>query len=449
MTRRLLVLSDLHISPPGPLATFHQGPALAALLQANAHPSTTLVLAGDIVDLLQVDPRPSTLDMPGAPALLRRALTEISATSWGHDLLAALTTLLDTGGHLVILPGNHDPELFHPHTRDVFLEALHLPADHPGLTVHAVDAPWTTLVGSLPVRVVHGHRLDGWNDIDPEAVLRAVETGAAGVALPPGSRLVLEIMNPLKKALDRTTGERRFPFLDLLKPERATVSLLLPYLDWDAAAGRVPTFAGLVARRFLRRFERALRRGRVLAAAVAEEPAETLDEVLADALAETLPEDERSPDAAVRTLQSMLVRRGPAAPGTLAVHEGAIRRTARWYLERVAGDTSFFDRAHASDEDRAAIARELPEGSGPRVAVFGHTHAARDIDLGDGRHYLNCGTWMDLMKLPDLANDAEVQAFIDRLEAGDVPRLQLRTYVEVTEEGAALRDWPAAGSLAD
>jgi hypothetical protein len=50
---------------------------------------------------------------------------------------------------------------------------------------------------------------------------------------------------------------------------------------------------------------------------------------------------------------------------------------------------------------------------------------------------------MDLMKLPDLADDAAVQAFIDALEKGDVPRVQRRTYAEVTEGGAALRDWPA------
>ena len=442
---RLLILSDLHISPPGPLATFHQGPALAALLQAHAHPDTTLVLAGDIVDLLQVDPRPPTLDMPGAPALLRRALAGIAATPWGRDFLSALAALLRSGGHLVILPGNHDPELLHPHTRDVFLEALGLPG-HPGLTVYRDDAPWTAVVGGLPVRVVHGHRLDGWNDVDPEAVLRALETGAAGVALPPGSRLVLEVLNPLKKALDRTTGERRFPFLDLLKPELQTVLLLLPYLDWDAAAGKAGAGVEIASRVFLRRFERALRWKPVLGAVAAEEPAGTLDELLADALAAALPEEERgSPEGAVRQIRAMLAGREAAAPGTLAAHGGLLRRGARWYLERVAKDGSFFDREHVSAADRAVIDRELPEGSGPRIVVAGHTHAAREKDFGDGRVYLNCGTWMDLMKLPDLADDAAVKAFIDALEAGDVPRLQRRTYVEVTAEGAALRDWPGGG----
>ncbi len=45
------------------------------------------------------------------------------------------------------------------------------------------------------------------------------------------------------------------------------------------------------------------------------------------------------------------------------------------------------------------------------------------------------------MQLPALGDDAAVKAFIDALEAGDVPRVQVRTYVEVTEAGAALREW--------
>ena len=65
------------------------------------------------------------------------------------------------------------------------------------------------------------------------------------------------------------------------------------------------------------------------------------------------------------------------------------------------------------------------------------------IDLGDGRVYLNTGTWMDLMKLPPLGDDAAAEAWIDQLEAGDVERVRRRTYAEVTEEGARLETWPA------
>lgn len=444
MIPRLLVLSDLHISPPGPLATFHQGPALAAFLQANARADTTLVLAGDIVDFLQVDDRPPVLDMPGAPALMRRTLKAITAQPWGRAIFDALGALLRAGGHIVLLPGNHDPELHHPHTRAVFLDAVGLP-EHPGFIVHTDDAPWTTVVGHLPVRVGHGHRLDGWNDIDPEAVRRAVETGDSSVALPPGSRLVLELLNPLKRAVDRASGEQRFPFLDLLKPERATVTLLLPYLDWDAGVGKLGVFGSLLTRRFLRRLERALRRGPVLGTGpeLAPEAPGELDEMLAEALADELPDEDRSsPDAVIRSLRTRLAGGVAPMPGTLAAHAGLVRWCARRYLRRAARDGAFFDQATASAEDRAVIERELPAGSGPRIAIYGHTHAARQIDLGDGRVYLNTGTWMDLMKLPPLGDDASASAWIDRLEAGNIERLRMPTYAEVTEKGAALREWP-------
>lgn len=50
---------------------------------------------------------------------------------------------------------------------------------------------------------------------------------------------------------------------------------------------------------------------------------------------------------------------------------------------------------------------------------------------------------MDLMKLPDFKNDAEVEAWIDDLEAGKVERVtNRRTWAEVTADGAFLRVLP-------
>jgi UDP-2,3-diacylglucosamine pyrophosphatase LpxH len=55
MTTRLVVLSDLHIAPAGPLASFHAGSALANLLHANARADTTLFRAGEVFDFLQIE----------------------------------------------------------------------------------------------------------------------------------------------------------------------------------------------------------------------------------------------------------------------------------------------------------------------------------------------------------------------------------------------------------
>jgi UDP-2,3-diacylglucosamine pyrophosphatase LpxH len=463
-TERLLVLSDLHISPPGPLSSFHAGPELAAFLTENARPGTTLVLAGDIFDFLQLEHRPPTLDMPGAPALIARMLDAIAEQAWGQGLFAALRALLDAGSRLVLLPGNHDPELQHPETRALLLAKLGLPKEHPGFTLHTGDAPWSTLVeGRLPVLVGHGHHHDPWNDIRPEAVARALATGAADVALPPGSRLVLEHLNPLKQLRDPTTGKPRFPFVDTLKPESSTVPLVLGYLDWDLTVQHLGGVRKLAVKTFLRGVERALSRGPTLGAPVAAEGASpppamvpAMEEWLAEALVAAVPPEERQAKAALnRTLQTMFAPGAPPAPGTLAAHEGLRRWGARRFLSRAALDGAFFDRSVVSAEDKALIDAHLPAGSGPRVVIFGHTHAARHIDLGDGRVYLNTGTWMDLLRLPKLASEAAVKAWLaddeavkawlDDLEAHRIEPVRERTYAEVTAGGASLATF--SGSL--
>ncbi|HSN98801.1 MAG TPA: hypothetical protein VLS89_10970 [Candidatus Nanopelagicales bacterium] len=59
--------------------------------------------------------------------------------------------------------------------------------------------------------------------------------------------------------------------------------------------------------------------------------------------------------------------------------------------------------------------------------------------------YVNTGTWIDLMEMPRLDDDAAAQAWIDALEAGQVRRFRRLTYAEVTAEGAWLRTWGETG----
>lgn len=89
------------------------------------------------------------------------------------------------------------------------------------------------------------------------------------------------------------------------------------------------------------------------------------------------------------------------------------------------------------------VAEHLPEGRARRVAIFGHTHAARNKVLDGARQYINTGTWMDLMEMPAMTDAAAVEAWIDELEAGRVGRQKLLTYAEVTVDGAFLREHPS------
>ncbi|UQA61081.1 metallophosphoesterase [Polyangium aurulentum] len=436
MSTRLLVLSDLHIAPPGDLAAFKSGPMLAAFLREQARADTTLVLAGDIFDLLHVRDHPGVLDMPGAPDLLRRTFQAIAEEPWGRDIFQSLAALLEAGGRCILLPGNHDPELFHPNARAILLDALGL-ANHSGLVFHTDDVPLRLQVGPHPVLIGHGHRVDAWNDIDPSAVRRAIAMGARDVALPPGSRLVHEVLRPFKLAKDAHTGRPRFPFVDLLKPELPAVPLLLLYLDPAMCGSLLDRAFGVVRARLTRRFARRLRLGPVLGSTAAIEPPENLDEVLADALAQEISErDRRAPEATMHRLEAWLDGTPPPREGTLVTHS-LWRAPLRAALRLLSQDGSFFNEHVTSADDEALIAQHLTPEAAPCVGIFGHTHAARHIER-DGWAYINTGTWMGLMKLPQLDDEEETRAWIDALEAGQVPREERLTYAEVTDRGAAL-----------
>jgi UDP-2,3-diacylglucosamine pyrophosphatase LpxH len=442
MTQRLLVISDLHLTPPGAFDAFRAGEALAAFVQASARSDTTLVLAGDVLDLLQLPNRPPTLDLRAAPGLIRTALDGIGAAPWGRALFQGLRALIEAGGRCVVLPGNHDPELHHPDTRAILLGTLGL-EDDAGLEVHRDPSPWLTQVGQWTVLLGHGHRSDAWNDVDPGALQRALEEGEGSVPLPPGSRLVVQVLQPFKK--DERTGAERFAFVDLLKPELAVVLLLL-YLDPARALALLPDALGLHAEQILRVFRQHLGPRPTLAPspAPAREPA--LADALAAAIAAEVDEDLRkAPDAAVRRLQTWLAGYPAAAAGTLAQHGGARRWIGRAALRGLSQDGSFFAPEGANDVDRAVTSEHLPEGSGPRVVICGHTHAAREHRPAEDRVYINTGTWIDLMRLPELDDDKLWKAWIDELEQDRIERFSKPTYAEVTADGAFLREWTGSG----
>lgn len=89
-----------------------------------------------------------------------------------------------------------------------------------------------------------------------------------------------------------------------------------------------------------------------------------------------------------------------SVPGTLARHGGARRWLARAWLRSLSEDGSFFDQNSFNDVDREVLREHLPDGTGPRVVLCGHTHAARLHHMGADSVYINTGTWIDLMKPP-------------------------------------------------
>jgi hypothetical protein len=61
-------------------------------------------------------------------------------------------------------------------------------------------------------------------------------------------------------------------------------------------------------------------------------------------------------------------------------------------------DTFACDREAAKEYLDAA--QDLVDRGGFRFVVFGHTHLAKHVPLGNGRFYFNSGTWADMLRFP-------------------------------------------------
>lgn len=447
MTGRLVVLSDLYVSPPGPLSAFRAGADLAALVASCVDPDTTLVFAGNTFDFLAIE-RPSTLDIPGAPKLFEKLLAAVAATSWGQDLLGALAALLQAGGQCVMMPGNRDAELYHPACRQVLLRHLGMPV-HPSFMLYTEDEPFVTEACGLPITIGRGHRFDTWNDVDLNAVRRALSGGARDLSLPLGSRLVTEVLRPFRNATDPQTGKVRFPFMDMVRPDVPGVLLLLYYLDPKLAEARFSKVFGLGIPKLIRPLTRALSKpapteGNPLLQTTRHLPigdAAAMAEAFAEALAAEVSEDQRNaPHATLQRIQQWLEGHDGGAERSSAL--GSARRLAiRAFVRSIRGEVSPFDPDALSRTDLSMSGPYLSDPEMPGVAIFGYTGAARFQQFGGDRTYINPGTWADQMSVPDVSDEAALSAWIDALERGDIPRERRLTYAEITGGGPRLVTW--------
>ncbi|MBU0908456.1 MAG: hypothetical protein KJ717_02740, partial [Proteobacteria bacterium] len=72
----------------------------------------------------------------------------------------------------------------------------------------------------------------------------------------------------------------------------------------------------------------------------------------------------------------------------------ALRRALKDWLK---GDKTF----EIADRDDACKEMVDSVGQGIHFIVTGHTHLERAIDLGGGRFYFNCGTWIRLLRFTE------------------------------------------------
>jgi UDP-2,3-diacylglucosamine pyrophosphatase LpxH len=437
MRTNLYVISDLHLggapgsdSRPGFQICPPRTQALLArfidrLPAPAASTDVRLVLAGDIVDFLAEQPFQA---FTGDPAAVRTKLAQIfdrTAPVW--DALRSFVA--ERKGAVTLMLGNHDIELALPGARQLFLDRV-----GPGRVDFIYDNEAFTCG---PVLVEHGNRFDEWNAV-PHGALRRVRSQLSR-ALPllpefpalPGSRLVVDVMNPLKQ---------QYAFIDLLKPE-------------DAAA--LPIVAALGAGG-VREVWQFFQKYRQTWAVDFDENREPLSEEYIGAGDQS---DQHMFDLAQDIAgggdASQVGAVGDFLKGVAGAVTDKVRQARREALfKAVRGSAGKHRDAFdvGKETDTYLVPARTAAASGFQVVVYGHTHLAKRIGLGAGGTalpvYLNTGTWADLMRIPDSiwsANEdqarKELTAFVADLESNSLQKWRrgVPTYARIEVDGNAVQ----------
>jgi UDP-2,3-diacylglucosamine pyrophosphatase LpxH len=407
----LHVVSDLHLGGASPASQiFKEGPRLAAMIRGfrrRESESLALVLNGDIVDFLAEDGA-TVFDPAGAIGKLWRIINDPAFS----DVWTALRELVADGGlgvarTLVFVLGNHDIELALPHVRLWLTDWLAAgDASARGRIIWATDgAGFTALVGRRRVLCIHGNEVDDWNLVDHLALLQTARAYHRGMPAPEwssnaGSRLVVDVMNPIKQA---------YPFVDLLKPEvEAAVPLLFALKpSLLKSIGRAATLVGRKLIDGLRASTGFLGEGPTeKPPVVGEESGEARVRELVLQL-NGAPNQSSGLQARMESVQ-LRIERGERAPAGAEEDVGflggggflgTLNRTelVRSALRRALADDRSFDITAADDTFRLLDAQV---GSYVHFLIAGHTHLRRALARqGGGCFYYNTGTWIRLIRL--------------------------------------------------
>ncbi|MYM27967.1 metallophosphatase [Duganella sp. CY15W] len=389
------VISDLHLGGAAATqdaAAFQMCPPktrdlLAGFIRklppGSAERDSHLVIAGDIVDFLAEQPfQAFTGDATMACDKLRRIFAS-TAVVWEalREFCSRPHTLL------TLMLGNHDIELSLPGVRELLLEQL--PA--PGVRFIYDNEAFT--LG--PLLIEHGNRFDAWNAV-PHGALRRVRSQLsrkAAVIPPfealPGSRMVIDVINPLKQ---------QYPFIDLMKPETAAA---LPIAAALGGIGLQQVWTAFGKFRASKAVDFNEESGAPLRSNyISGKPASTDDQLWVEA-------QQIARGGSGRQVSAVgdLLSRGAAIvteqirAARLDAVFAAFRRLAELQrMHREAFDVGIEVDTYLNPARHTANA-------GFKVIVYGHTHLPKNVaimlDNGAQASYLNTGTWADVMCVPN------------------------------------------------
>ena len=228
----LHVISDLHLGGAKPFQIFGSTPELTSLIEhltaEVGERRVGLLINGDFIDFLAEEPS-EYFDPDRAVGKLDRIMEDPSF----KPIFDAMRQFVRTRNRtLVVNLGNHDLELALPWVREHLIQSLcGKDLEAMGRLKIVLDGTGILCeVGRARVLCLHGNEVDSWNVADFETIRRVGRDMQFGQPIGSwipnaGSRMVIDVMNGIK---------RRFPFVDLLKPEVEAVVPTLLALDPSA-----------------------------------------------------------------------------------------------------------------------------------------------------------------------------------------------------------------------
>ena len=451
-SKEIYIISDLHIGGAAPQNNEARGfqiathtKELAAFINEIANRNDAeieLIINGDIVDFLAEKNVDATENTPlelafddftyDAEKVIKKLHRIVKRE---FHVFSALRTLLANGHALTLLLGNHDVELALPKVRK-YLENILNTKGKKYRFLHDGEA---YIVANGQVLVEHGNRYDEWNEVDYDNLLklRTLQTlnetlsrseAQAIFRSPRGSKFVQQIMNPIK---------HRYRFIDLIKPENETLVPLMLALEPSLRSQILKLFkiyAEDVINDFLDNDENATTRS--ISPATASPKTQEEREMQA-VLSSILPaemsasdfmealEVEENTDSEIVTTRNL--ERSPALSFTWV--SGVVdllfrnrtsdlkkRLPALLQSLRILQTDKSFELDSENLTDYLNAAHRLHK-NGFQYIVFGHTHFARQVYLGENSYYYNTGTWADLMRFPQEILYAEnEEKALERLE---------------------------------
>ncbi|NMH65024.1 metallophosphoesterase [Shewanella salipaludis] len=418
------VISDIHMGGAEPnFQVLRETERLAGYIGwvAGQCPEgdVALVLNGDVFDTL-AEKTQDYIVVEKAVQVVEQIMQNPSFSRiW--DALAAFVAA--PGRTLVFIIGNHDIEISFATVQRLIVKRL--AGDdllkRARIEFSTIGAGFTCTVGESRVYCTHGNEVDAWNYNRYEDLAKVGRRLNAGRGLAPkewvpnaGTRMVKEVMNPVKE---------KYKWIDLLKPEtQAAVGTLL-VLD-PSQARKIGDLVSIVGERVSgsKQVNQRLSAEGFQASESAATAPKSVDQLLGANLSQGLRDyqlqDTQDVDAMLLQSEANLgtpngqlfEQDGQLGTGQLILDrltgwlrnipkEEALRRAMKDWL---AGDKTF------DHQDQDDTYKEVTAVVGDAIdfIVTGHTHLERAIDMGSGRYYFNCGTWIRLLRFTEqMLND--------------------------------------------